>query len=41
MAKKEEKTLEIKIRLWTNEIAQKKGTIEPKHCWDAGSIGIS
>ncbi len=33
-----EKMIELRIRLWTNDIAETKGEIVPKHSWDSGMI---
>ena len=33
-----EKTLEVTIRFWTDQIATKKNFIDPKHAWDFGVI---
>ena len=33
-----EKMLEIRIRLWTDQIAETKGEIVPKHALDAGIV---
>lgn len=35
-----EKMIEIKVRLWTNDIADEKGKIVPKHAWDAGVVRL-
>jgi hypothetical protein len=32
--------IEIQVRFWTDGIAEAKGHIQPKHCWDAGVIKI-
>lgn len=39
-AKYGEKMIEVKIRFWTNEIADKKGSIVPKHAWTSGVVRI-
>ena len=39
-AKHGEKTIEVKIRFWTNSIAQSKGHIAPKHCWPSGMVTV-
>ena len=31
-----QKMIEVQIRFWTNDIAEKKGQIVPKHAWAAG-----
>lgn len=33
-----EKMIEIKLRFWTNDIAQGEGKIRPKHAWAAGVV---
>lgn len=33
-----EKTIEIRIRFFTNELASGSGNIWPKHAWDRGSV---
>jgi len=40
MTRNEERMIEIKVRFWTGEISRTKGTVEPRHCWDAGTVGI-
>jgi len=40
-AKHGEKMIEIKVRFWTDQIAEDKGNIRPKHCWDAGVARIT
>ena len=30
--------IEIRVRLWTDNIAEGKGQIVPKHAWDAGVV---
>ena len=35
------KMIEIKLRFWTDEIAESKGKIIPKHCWDTGVVRIA
>jgi hypothetical protein len=37
-ARQTEKMIEIRIRLWTNDIAATKGEIVPKHAWDSGVV---
>lgn len=32
------KMIEVKIRFWTNDIAQEKGKILPKHAWACGVV---
>lgn len=33
--------IEIKVRLWTDQIADGKGNVVPKHAWDAGVVRIA
>jgi hypothetical protein len=35
-----EKMIEVRIRFWTNNIAQKQGEIVPKHAWDSGMVAM-
>ena len=35
-----QKMIELKIRLWTDDIAPKSADILPKHAWTAGVVGI-
>ena len=35
-----EKMIEIKVRFWTDNIAETKGKIVPRHCWNSGVIRI-
>jgi hypothetical protein len=35
-----EKMIEVKIRLWTNDIAPNKGDVIPKHAWASGVVMI-
>ena len=35
------KMIEIKLRFWTDEIAEGKGKIIPRHCWDAGVVRVT
>jgi len=37
-AKHGERMLELKVRFWTNEIAEGKGQIMPKHAWTSGVV---
>jgi hypothetical protein len=32
--------IEIKVRLWTDDLANGKGMIRPKHAWSAGVVRI-
>jgi hypothetical protein len=33
-----EKMIEIKVRFWTNDIAEGEGLIRPKHAWTSGVV---
>ena len=35
------KMIEIKVRFWTDGIAEVEGNIVPKHCWDSGVVRAS
>ena len=35
------KMVEIKVRFWTNDIAEGEGKIIPKECWDSGVVRLS
>ncbi len=39
-AKQGEKMIEVKIRLWTNNISQESGKVIPKHAWASGVVRI-
>lgn len=39
-AKHGQKMIEVKIRFWTNDIAEGKGQIVPKHAWSGGVVRI-
>jgi hypothetical protein len=32
--------IEVKVRFWTDKLADGKGTIRPKHAWGAGVVRI-
>lgn len=34
------KTIQISIKLWTDEIAETKGQVDPKHAWDFGVVTL-
>jgi hypothetical protein len=36
-AKQGEKMIEVRIKFWTNDIAE-KGNIVPKHAWESGVV---
>jgi hypothetical protein len=33
--------IEVKVRLWTDDLAGGKGRIQPKHAWSAGVVRIT
>ncbi len=35
-----EKMIEVKIRFWTNKIADQPGKIKPKHAWSSGVVRV-
>jgi hypothetical protein len=35
-----ERMIEVKIRFWTNDIAQEKKKVLPKHAWTSGVVRI-
>ena len=37
-ARRGEKMIEVRVRFWTNNIAETKGRIVPKNCWDGGMV---
>jgi len=37
-AKSGERMIEVKVRFWTNGIAEGKGWIKPKHAWTRGVV---
>lgn len=39
-AQQGERMIEIKVRFWTNDIAEGKGNIRPKHAWSSGVVRI-
>lgn len=36
-----QKMIEVKVRFWTNDIADNKNEIVPKHAWDKGVVRIA
>ena len=40
-AKHGEKMIEVKLRFWTNDISNEKGTIIKKHAWSSGVVRIA
>ena len=39
--KQGEKTIEISIRFFTNNIASKPGQVRPKECWEGGMVYLT
>lgn len=39
-AKHGKKMIEVSLRFWTNDIAEEKGKIIPKHAWSSGVVRI-
>lgn len=39
-AKQGEKMIEVRVRFWTNDIAQQEGHVVPKHAWTSGVVNI-
>ena len=37
-AKRGEKTIELRIRFWTDGLGQPRDQIYPKHCWESGQV---
>lgn len=37
-AKHRERMIEVKVRFWTNDIAEGRGYIRPKHAWASGVV---
>jgi hypothetical protein len=35
------KMIEVKVRFWTNDLAEEKGKIRPKHGWGSGLVRIA
>jgi hypothetical protein len=33
--------IEVRVRFWTDDLAEGKGRIRPKHAWSAGVVGIA
>ena len=40
-AKHGEKMIEVRLRFWTNDIADDDGKIVAKHGWDKGTVTVS
>ena len=40
-AKSGERMLEVRVRFWTDEIAEGKGQIMPKHAWTSGVVRMA
>ncbi len=39
-AKHGQKMIEVRLRFWTNDLADKAGQIIPKHAWSSGVVRI-
>jgi hypothetical protein len=37
-AKHGERMIEVRVRFWTNDLADRKGKIRPKHAWAGGEV---
>jgi hypothetical protein len=37
-AEQGERMIEVKVRFWTNDIAEGEGMIRPKHAWSSGVV---
>lgn len=35
-----EKTIEVRLRFWTNDIAETEDHIRPRHCWSSGTVSV-
>ena len=33
-----ERMIEVKVRFWTNNIAESEGNVRPKHAWSSGVV---
>ena len=40
-AKHGSKMIEVKVRFWTNDLAETKSRIRPKHAWGSGVVRIA
>ena len=40
IATRGEKTIEVRLHFWTNDIAETEGHIRPKHCWSSGMATV-
>jgi len=40
VAKHGQRMIEVQIRFWTNDIAESKGQIVPKHAWASGVVKV-
>lgn len=36
-----EKTIELTVRFWTNDISERHGYIVKKECWDSGVVRVT
>ena len=39
-AQQGKKMIRLTVRFWTNNIADKKGTVRPKHAWTSGVVKL-
>lgn len=39
-AKHGQKMIEVKVRFWTNDIAEGEGKVVPKHAWTSGVVRV-
>jgi hypothetical protein len=39
-AKQGQRMLEVKVRFWTNDLADGKGNVWPKHGWSSGVVSM-
>lgn len=39
-AKQGEKMIEVRVRFWTNDLAQQEGHVVPKHAWTSGVVNM-
>ena len=35
-----DRTIELRVRFWTNGIASAEGKIVPRHAWDSGTVEV-
>lgn len=36
-----ERMIEVRVRFWTNDLAEAKGRVRPKHAWGSGLVRIA